>query len=51
MIVWIRIIGFKLDYIYNDYKQNNTNRKTMGNTDAEKDMCKLMNSFFLEEYV
>ena len=39
-----RVIKFKQDYICIDYIQNNTNKRTTANTEAEKDVRKLMNN-------
>ena len=37
-----RVIKFKHDYICRSYKQNNTNKRATGKTEAEKDARKLM---------
>ena len=39
-----RVIKFKQDYIRRDYIKNNTNKRATANTEAEKDVGKLMNN-------
>ena len=39
-----RVIKFKQVYICRDYIQNNTNKRATANTEAEKDVRKLMNN-------
>ena len=39
-----RVIKFKQDYICSDYIQNNTNKRATAETEAEKDVRKLMNN-------
>ena len=39
-----RVIKFKHDYICRDYIQNNTNKRAIAKTEAEKDVKKLMNN-------
>ena len=39
-----RVNKFKQDYIWRDYIQNHTNKRATANTEAEKDVRKLMNN-------
>ena len=39
-----KVIKFKHDYICRDYIQNNTNKRGTAETEAEKDVRKLMNN-------